>query len=106
MMQQAILINMPIDMFWDDDPEYYNIYYKAYIQSIENKYTEINTISWLNGVYVQRAVLSALDGKKHKYPDKPLERTRPNSELSPQEQHAEMINLHKQLKSWSAGFKK
>ena len=28
--------------------------------------------SWLNGLYVQRAILSAVDGKKNKYPEDPV----------------------------------
>lgn len=105
MLEQAIIIDMPVDLFWEGEPSIYDLYINAYTKKLTAHYDEINTMAWLNGIYVQRAMISVLDGKKYKYPEKPLERARKNEELSPSEQQAEVINLHRQLKNWSAGFR-
>lgn len=104
MMEQAILIEMPIDMFWYDDPSYYWRYVNVYQQKQKAKAQEINDTSWLQGVYMLRAIVAALDGKKHKYPNKPLEYD-DKRELTEQEKAVEATKLYKNLQNWTAGLK-
>jgi len=44
---------------------------------IKIKTEEIEYSAWLNGLYVRLAVSSVLNGKKVKYPKKPLEKNEP-----------------------------
>lgn len=48
-------------------------YDARYEREVKMRAEEIEYSSWLNGVYVRIAVASALNGKKVKYPKKPLD---------------------------------
>ena len=52
---------------------YIQEYDARYEREIKLKTEEIEYSSWLNGMYVRIAVASALNGKKVKYPKKPLD---------------------------------
>lgn len=104
MMEQAIIMGMPIDLFWNDDPNYYWRYCEAYKQKEKNREKELNAYAWLQGAYIQRAIVAALDGKKNRYPDKPLE-SHVQEEMTVEQQHKEEAKLYKNLLNWSAGLK-
>lgn len=63
--------------FFHSTPNDIDIYIKEYDaryeREIKLKAEEIEYSSWLNGMYVRIAVASALNGKKVKYPKKPLD---------------------------------
>ena len=103
-MEQAIIIGMPMDLFWNDDPAYYWRYCEAYRQKEKKREEELNSFAWLQGAYIQRAIVAALDGKKSKYPDKPLE-TRSHEEMTVEQQRKEEAKLFNNLLNWSAGLK-
>lgn len=104
MMEQAIIMGMPIDLFWNGDPTYYWRYCEAYKQKEERRSKEMNSFAWLQGSYIQRAIVAALDGKKNKYPAKPLENY-VQEEMTVEQQQKEEAKLYKNLLNWSAGLK-
>lgn len=63
--------------FFHSTPNDIDIYIKEYDaryeREIKLKAEEIEYSSWLNGMYVRIAVASVLNGKKVKYPKKPLD---------------------------------
>lgn len=67
---------MPLQEFWNDDPDllwtYRNLYMQKMEQDIELEKQMINFKAWLQGFYNNRAVISALNGKV-KYYEQPIE---------------------------------
>lgn len=67
---------MPLQEFWNDDPDllwvYRNLYMQKMEQDIELEKQMINYKAWLEGLYNNRAVVSALS-KDVQYFDKPIE---------------------------------
>lgn len=67
---------MPLQEFWNDDPDLLWVYRNSYMQKIEQEAKlqreKINTSTWLQGYYVYIAVCSAFS-KDIQYPDKPIE---------------------------------
>lgn len=67
---------MPLQEFWNDDPDLLWVYRNSYMQKIEQEAKlqreKINTSTWLQGYYFYIAVCSAFS-KDTKYPDKPIE---------------------------------
>lgn len=61
------MIGVDYDLFWTLNPKSLTPFIKAF--ELKKQYDD--SISWLNGVYVQMAVASLLDKKSH-YPKKPL----------------------------------
>ena len=75
MFVQALVVGMTYDQFWYDDPRLFFLYIEAYelkqkneVRSEEHK---INTLAWLQGVYVVKA-LGCTFGKSE-YPSKPID---------------------------------
>ena len=67
---------MPLQEFWNDDPDllwaYRNVYAEKEKQRIDEKKETINFQCWLQGLYNFNAIAGALS-KKHKYLYKPIE---------------------------------
>lgn len=104
MMEQAILMNMPIDLFWYGEPRFYWVYARAHTERLKKDIKDKNEFAWLQGLYIAKAINSVLNGKKYKYPDRPFE-TEKNKELSDAEQAAEVTKMYKNLQNWTAGLK-
>lgn len=67
---------MPLQEFWNDDPDLLWVYRKTYMQKIEEE-TKVqreimNTSAWIQGYYVYTAICSAFS-KNTRYPEKPIE---------------------------------
>lgn len=62
-------IGMSYDEYWYGHPELVIFYKQAY----DCRRKEENQKLWLNGIYMQKAIRSAFDPKKDKYPEKPLD---------------------------------
>lgn len=63
-----LVMGMTYELYWDGRPELASLYRKADKIMQQRK----NDEAWLQGAYVQRAVASALNGKKAPYPKKPV----------------------------------
>lgn len=67
---------MPLQEFWNDDPDllwvYRNLYMQKMEQDIEIEKQMINYKAWLEGFYNYNAIASAFS-KNGKYFDKPIE---------------------------------
>lgn len=67
---------MPLQEFWNDDPDllwtYRNLYMQKMEQDLEIEKQMINYKAWLQGLYNNRAVVSALS-KDVQYFEKPIE---------------------------------
>lgn len=67
---------MPLQEFWNDDPDllwtYRNLYIQKIEQDIELQKQMINYQSWLQGLYNYNAIASAFS-KNAKYFEKPIE---------------------------------
>lgn len=67
---------MPLQEFWNDDPDllwvYRNVYMEKEKQKLDLEKEEINFQAWLQGLYNFNAIAGALS-KKPKYLDKPIE---------------------------------
>lgn len=76
---------MPLQEFWNDDPDLLWVYRTSYLDKIENK-TElqreiINFQAWLQGFYNFNAIASAFS-KNLKYFEKPIELDKKEENLS------------------------
>jgi len=67
---------MPLQEFWNDDPDllwtYRNLYIQKMEQDIKLQKEIINYQAWLQGLYIQRAIASNLS-KGIKYFEKPID---------------------------------
>lgn len=63
---------MPLQEFWNDDPDLLWAYRNSYIQKMEQERDMINYKAWLQGYYNYNAIASAFS-KNAKYFDKPIE---------------------------------
>lgn len=67
---------MPLQEFWNDDPDllwtYRNLYMQKMEQDLEIEKQMINYKAWLQGLYNNRAIVSALS-KEVQYFEKPIE---------------------------------
>jgi len=67
---------MPLQEFWNDDPDllwtYRNLYIQRMEQDIKLQQEIINYQSWLQGLYIQRAIVSSFHEKINYY-DKPID---------------------------------
>lgn len=61
------MMGVNYDLFWTLNPKSLTPFIKAF--DLKKKYDD--EIAWTNGIYIQRAVASCLNGAKSKYPDKP-----------------------------------
>ncbi len=63
---------MPLQEFWNDDPDLLWAYRNSYMQKMEQERDMINYKAWLQGFYNYQAIGSAFS-KNGKYPSKPIE---------------------------------
>ncbi len=67
---------MPLQEFWNDDPDllwtYRNLYVQKVEQDVKLQQEIINYQSWLQGLYIQRAIASNFS-KEIKYFEKPID---------------------------------
>ena len=63
---------MPLDEFWNDDPDLLWVYRNSYTHKIEQERDMINYKAWLEGFYNYNAIASAFS-KNAKYFEKPIE---------------------------------
>ena len=63
---------MPLQEFWNDDPDLLWTYRNSYMQKMEQERDIINYKAWLQGFYNYNAIASAFS-KNAKYFDKPIE---------------------------------
>lgn len=68
---------MPWELYWHGSIENFFVYAQKENISIKAKQKELDAISWLNGIYVEKALFSVLNmffskNKKSSYPTKPI----------------------------------
>ena len=86
---------MPLQEFWNDEPDLLWVYRDLYMQKIEQERDTINYNAWLQGFYNYNAIASAFS-KNAKYFSKPIEfNTRPKTA---QEQRQELMHKIKEQK--------
>ena len=75
---------MPLQEFWNDDPDLLWAYRNAYIekekQEIEKQKELINLQTWLQGLYNHRAIVSALNKDVQYFPEPISQRTKTKKE--------------------------
>lgn len=87
---------MPLQEFWNDDPDLLWAYRNSYMQKIEQERDMINYKAWLQGFYNYNAIASAFS-KNAKYFDKPIEfNAKPKTE---EEKRQELMHKIKEQKS-------
>ena len=96
---------MTWDEFWYSSIDRLEGYWQANQFSIERRNQEL----WLQGLYIRSAIASCLDGKKHKYPEKPMritEMTEVEREAENKRKVAELRNaLMEHKRRWDAKHK-
>ncbi len=86
---------MPLQEFWNDNPDLLWAYRNSYMQKIEQEREIINHKAWLQGFYNYNAIVSAFS-KNAKYFDKPIEfNTKPKTV---EEQRQELMHKIKEQK--------
>lgn len=63
---------MPLQEFWNDDPDLLWAYRKSYIEKEQSKQEMINFQSWLQGYYIRIAIASVFN-EKAQYLTQPIE---------------------------------
>ena len=80
---------MPLQEFWNDDPDllwtYRNLYMQKMEQDLEIEKQMINYKAWLQGFYNYNAIASAFS-KNAKYFDKPIEFDKQSKTIQEQNQ--------------------
>lgn len=96
-------IGMSYDEYWYGDPNLVISYFEAH------KYRQkaINERLWLQGLYFGHAVASVLNGRKSKYPEKPLDiypKTIEEKRAEAEEQRKKVIDFFNSYKQrWNNG---
>lgn len=86
---------MPLQEFWNDDPDLLWTYRDLYMQKIEQEQEMVNYKAWLQGLYNYNAIASAFS-KNAKYFDKPIEFNSKPKTI--EEKKQELINKIKEQK--------
>lgn len=87
---------MPLDEFWNNDPDLLWAYRNSYMQKMEQERDMINYKAWLEGFYNYNAIASAFS-KNAKYFDKPIEfNSKPKTA---EEKRQELMHKIKEQKS-------
>lgn len=63
---------MPLQEFWYENPDLLWVYRTSFVNREKARNEEIDYLAWLIGVYTQYALASCFNGKKSRYPNKPL----------------------------------
>lgn len=63
---------MPLQEFWNDDPDLLWAYRKSYMEKEQSKQEMINFQSWLQGYYIRIAIASVFN-EKAQYLTQPIE---------------------------------
>lgn len=107
MFTQALIIEMPYDLFWYGETDIFYSYLDAYVKKQKNKYEEqvemINFQCWLAGFYIDYALAcNPAMGKKQKYLEKPVDikGKEEKKELTPEEKEAQMMLSFNQFKAY------
>lgn len=87
-MPNALLYGVPYELFWHLNPRKLSPFKEAYQKKLEVD----NQNAWIQGQYIRLAVGSVLDGKKCKYPEKPLSDKRKT--VSPEEGFMAWIEVY------------
>lgn len=90
----ALRIGISYNDFWSLNPKILNLLFDAYRSRKDEDNKIMDLHAWLAGMYVREAVVSALAGRKHKYPEKPYVMQNVSQELSGEEK----------FKLWAAEF--
>ena len=64
----ALMMGVDSDLFWTLDPKSL----KPYIKAFRLKEELLDRHAWEEGIYIQKAIASVLNGKRAKYPEKPF----------------------------------
>lgn len=83
---------MPLQEFWNDEPDLLWAYRKSYIEKEEFKKEMINFQSWLQGYYNRMAIVSSLNDKV-KYLSEPIELN-----LKPKTQKEKKLEIAQKIK--------
>lgn len=90
MLKQALKVGVDYDLFWKLNPKSLQPFFEAYKEKQEDELDKLNFQGWLNGVYIQRAIGSALS-KKNKYFSEPIN-IKGGQKLNPQEKYEDIKN--------------
>lgn len=71
MLPSALFIGIPYETFWKLNPATLAAYQEAFDKKAKLEAKERDTVAWLQGAYVMRAVAAAVNSK-NQYPKAPL----------------------------------
>ena len=101
---------MTYEQFWDGDVSAHRMFKKKYQIQTETERDNRNNAAWLHGMYVQRAIVAAFDGKKSSYPKEPIEiysvEDEPNEEKRKQREDATMNRAKTNMEIFMVNFNK
>jgi len=76
-LPQSLTIGVGYELFWHLNPKKLEPFRASFKQIQDEKFATMNYSSWLNGIYVGKAI-SASFNKNVDYPNKPLDLTAKN----------------------------
>lgn len=71
-LKLALKVGVSYDIFWRLNPRKLKPFIEVYSEKVQEEIRVKDYDAWLQGLYIQKAVASVLNGGKAKYPQKPL----------------------------------
>lgn len=81
------MIGVDYDLFWTLNPKSLTPFVKAF--DLQRKHQD--TLAWEQGIYIQMAIASVMNGKKCKYPNSPFSTKEAKREMSAEELKEKML---------------
>lgn len=96
----GVAFGIPCETFYNLNPRKLKRYAPYYTEQRRQKLVEMDSESWLKGVYVQRAVSTIGKGR---YPEKPLD---PYNAMKKQEEDVKPVSDSERFATWAMAFNK
>lgn len=93
-------LGIPCEVFYSMNPKKLKRYAPYYIEQRKQRLTEMDSESWLKGVYVQRAISTIGKGR---YPEKPID---PYGFAKKPEEDVKPVSDAEKFATWAMAFNK
>lgn len=99
----AIMYGMSVKDFWESDPSLFWAYRFSYFKKLEGENKIFNNNAWLQGIYIQSAIMSSLSAffsnEKIEYPNKPFDNDENSKEEIENKKQQEIQNQVNDIKA-------
>jgi len=95
-----VALGIPCETFYNMNPKKLKRYAPYYTEQRRQRLTEIDSESWLKGVYVQRAISTIGKGR---YPEKPID---PYGVAKKPEEDVKPVSDAEKFATWAMAFNK